>query len=300
MDIKQLHYFCTIVEEGQITRAAKKLLMAQPPLSQQLKQLEEELGVILFERTGKRMELTVQGKILYKRAISLLNQVSETIVEVKESGEGISGTVSIGTVQTCFSYLPQKLLEFRKIYPHVTFQLRSGDTYRVSQLVKNRETEIGIVRFPLEMEGFSEIRLPIEPYVALYPRAWGTESGLPTSIKMKELTDVPLLLLHRVNGIGQFELIVNECKRHGFNPKVICECPDASILLTLVASGIGVTIVPKSTILLHHLDTISIVELEDSSIQSESSLIWLKERYISKGARHLIEMFLDDRHYNAN
>lgn len=101
MDLRQLRYFATIVEEGQITRAAKKLHMAQP-LSQQLKALEEELSTLLIVRNGKNIELTAAGKVLYKRATNLLSQIDETIMEVKEVGEGLKGTLSIGSVKHAF------------------------------------------------------------------------------------------------------------------------------------------------------------------------------------------------------
>ena len=91
MDIRQLRYFLTIAQEGQITRAAKQLNMEQPPLSRQLKLMEEELGVLLFERSGKQLQLTHAGELLQNRAASLLNQFNETLTEVKEIHAGIRG-----------------------------------------------------------------------------------------------------------------------------------------------------------------------------------------------------------------
>jgi DNA-binding transcriptional LysR family regulator len=291
VDIKQLHYFCTIVQEGQITRAAKKLHMAQPPLSQQLKLLEQELGVKLFDRNGRNMDLTESGKVLYNRAKRILSQVDETMTEVKETGDGIKGVLSIGASKSCFAYLPDRIRIFREKYPLVTFQLREGDTYYIGELLKNREIELAVTRLPLEMDDISMIRFPVEPYILVIPESWQDQVKNRSSIKMIEIQDFPLLLLHRINGKGQFEIVINECRSHGFEPNVVLECPDASMLLSLVAAGVGATIVPKSTLQSHYSDQTIAIELEDASIMSESAIIWLKDRYLSKSANRLIETF---------
>ena len=150
MDIKQLLYFSTIAQEGQITRAAKKLHMAQPPLSQQLKSLEQELGVLLMDRKGKKLELTEAGKVLYERAIELLQRVDDISLEVKEVGEGLKGELSIGSVKTGFSYIPERFRLFREQYPQVSFRLYEGDSFRLADHLRKREIELAIVRLPLD------------------------------------------------------------------------------------------------------------------------------------------------------
>ncbi|TXK85495.1 LysR family transcriptional regulator, partial [Parageobacillus sp. SY1] len=97
---------------------------AQPPLSQQLKQLEETLGVTLLERNGKKLELTESGKILYHKAKQLLQQLDDAILEVRETNEGIKGILSIGCVKSCFFYLPETIKKFNKNFPDVKFHLR--------------------------------------------------------------------------------------------------------------------------------------------------------------------------------
>ena len=291
MDIKQLRYFATIANEGQISRAARKLHMAQPPLSQQLKLLEEELGTPLFERKGRRLELTAPGKVLYKKAVMILNLLEETVMEVKETEQGLRGVLRIGSVKSGFSHLIRRIRRFREQYPMITFQLREGDSYRICELLRNRDIEIGLVRLPIEMEDVHMIHLPIEPYVAVLPKDWQIAAG-PT-ISMKDVKDLPLLLLHRISGIGQYEMVIDECRRHGFEPNVICECPDVGMLLPLVAEGVGATIVPKSAIAHNQTKNIQHLEIEDSSLQSESAIIWLKDRYMSRAAQRFLEMFED-------
>jgi LysR family transcriptional regulator, salicylic acid-responsive activator of bsdBCD len=291
IDIKQLKYFLTIVEEGQITRAAKKLHMAQPPLSQQLKQLEETLGVILLERNGRKLELTEAGKILYQKAKHLLQQLDETILEVKETDHGMRGVLSIGCVKSCFSYIPKTIRLFQQTFPNVKFHIREGDTFLISEFLKNREIEIGIVRLPINSEDYEIIQLPSDPFVAVMPKNWN-DVGHP--IQMKDMKDIPLLLLHRISGKGQYEIVVNECKRHGFEPNIVCECPDVTILLSLVAAGVGATIVPKSAVTLFQIPEITVLEIADSSIKAEAAIIFEKNRYLSKSAVHFLDMLKSD------
>ena len=138
VDIRQLRYFTAIAEEGQISLAAKKLNMAQPPLSQQLQLMEEELGVKLVERkrNGKRMELTEAGRVLYEKAQSVLHLFRESIKEVKEIGEGLKGTLSIGVVPSCVSHLPNRIQCFHQRYPMVSFKIWGGDPYEIKKTLR--------------------------------------------------------------------------------------------------------------------------------------------------------------------
>ncbi|TMW71074.1 LysR family transcriptional regulator [Alteribacter natronophilus] len=290
MDVKQLKYFYTIAEEGQITRAAKKLHMAQPPLSQQLKLLELELDVQLFERHGRTMTLTEAGAFLFEKAERILLEMEEIREEVKDRDEGLKGRLSIGTVKSCFSMLPERLEQFRSDFPGVTFLLRDGDSYQISELVKSREVEVGIVRLPLPMKEFDHVQLPDEPYVGVFHEEH-IPAGAEKELKMALLEQQPLLLLHRVSGAGQYEMILEECRKHGFEPNVICECPDVTMLLSLVAKGVGASIVPASTLDSFHPSQIRVIPIADAEVRAKSAVIWLKQRHLSKQARRFVEGF---------
>ncbi|MED4116296.1 LysR family transcriptional regulator [Priestia megaterium] len=289
MDIKQLRYFSAIAEEGQITRAAKRLHMAQPPLSQQLKSLEQELEVCLVERNGKELELTQGGRVLYEKAKSILNQMDELVTEIKEVDEGLKGVLSIGSIKTGFSYLPDRLKVFRQKYPKVTFRLREGDTFTLAQSLIKREIELAIVRYPLQMNGFSSLSLPEDEFVLIVPQGWSDQ----ITIKITELAEIPLMLLHRTNWIGLYEVVIEEFNRHGVNPEIICECGDAAMLLSLVRAGVGATLLPQSTLEAFPMNGLQTISIEDGTINSQSALIWLKERYISKSAVQFIDTFKD-------
>ncbi len=294
MDFRQLRYFFVIAQEGQISRAAKKLHMAQPPLSQSLKSLETELGVRLFERNGRTMELTNAGKVLYNRAKELFYYLDETINEVRDTNEGLKGTLAIGCVKTFFGHLPVKLKDFNKNYPNINFNIHVGDTFVLSELLQNRTIEIAFVRLPLSSEIFSYYHLPEENYVVAVPEKM-ENNFVNGAITMEQLARLPLLLLHRTSGIGQYEIINHEFEKRGLKPNILCECPDVDILIELVSHGVGVTVVPRSTIYRKNINGIKILHIQDAKIISHSALIWLKNRYLSKSATRFIDLFQKDQ-----
>lgn len=290
MNIKQLRYFYEIANEKQITKAAKKLHIAQPPLSQALKTLEENLGVELFERQGRQMELTNAGEVLYERAKVIFEKIDDTVKEVQETGQGIRGTLSIGCNKSCFSHIPKKLHRFRQQYPLITFQLLEGDSYFLTRQLIDREIELAFIRLPIDLEGYAFYELPPEEYVAVVHHQW-LPSHDTDSISIYELAQIPLLLLHRLRGIGQFELIVDKFIENGLNPNILCESPNVDMLLDLVNEGLGATIVPKSTLLKNKTNHVSVLKINDAKIISKSAIIWLKDRYLSKGAERFIDLF---------
>lgn len=292
MNLKQLRYFYEIANEEQITRAAKKLHIAQPPLSQALKALETNLGVLLFERNGRQMELTDAGKVLYGKAKTIFHQIDETIIEVKETGKGIRGTLSIGCNKSCFSHIPEKINVYQKQFPQVKFHLIEGDSYLLTKQLLEREIELAIIRLPIEMNGFAFHELPPEEYVAVIHHQWIDPTD-KACISIKELAKIPLLLLHRMRGVGQFEIIMEKFMEEGLEPAILCESPNVDMLLDLVNEGLGATIVPQSTLLKTNTSNVSVLKIKDAKIISESAIIWLKDRYLSKSAEQFIALFQD-------
>ncbi|WP_455542796.1 LysR family transcriptional regulator [Intestinibacter sp.] len=168
MDIKQLINFITIVEEGNITKAACKLNISQPPLSNQLKYMEEELGVKLVERGSRKIRLTDAGDLLYKRGKDIVSVFESTLNEVEDFKSGMEGILKIGVVSTCNQFLPNELiLPYSIKYPKMKFELYEGNTYQVIDMVEKRIVDLGVVRTPFNDDNLDYIRLRTEPMVAI-------------------------------------------------------------------------------------------------------------------------------------
>lgn len=159
MDIRQLRYFIAIVEERKISAAAERLHISQPPLSQHLKTMEEELGSKLVERSGKLLEITEAGKVLYKYDLQMDLLMEEAKMEVKEVRMGVNGKLTIGINTFSVVELPEILLQFQKQYPKVTYKVQQNESAQLCKLVRDRVVELAIIRMPLELDHFSVIHL---------------------------------------------------------------------------------------------------------------------------------------------
>lgn len=303
MDIRQLRYFLAIVEEGKISQAARRLHIAQPPLSQQLKLLETEMGVTLLERNTRRLTTTEAGKLLYDRAKIILELVNGTMEEIKELSEGVRGTLAIGTIASLGAkLLPERIHDFQKRYPEVRFQVWEGDPNRVMELLENRIIELGIVRLPVNNGMFNMINLPAEPLVAAMSRHWNIGDNQPY-VKLSDLENKPLMLLRRQQGTSMYhhrmyimDLVEDACREAGFEPKIICESNDIMTLLTWANHDVGITIVPQSAMNLIPNAGLQFKEIIEPSIMSRpSAIIWLKGRYLSTTSKKFLEYFPLDK-----
>lgn len=287
MDIRQLRYFIAIAEERQITAAAKRLHMAQPPLSQQLQLMERELGVTLLERQGRQLELTEAGRMLYKHALHITKLFEESQIEVKEAGRGLTGRLSIGVNTLSDGRLPELLRRFRERFPAITYKIQQNESAQLCKLVKERAIELAIVRFPLDLGDFSIRHLREERFYYVTSRRRGTLDG--NTVSLRQIGQEPLIL-PSTEGLGVYRMIVEEFARHGMKPNVLSECSDIAMLLELVSSDFAATLVPESVLQLHRGFDVQAYELTGTHIASSSVLIWLKDHYLSKAAQNFIAL----------
>ncbi|MFJ6267536.1 LysR family transcriptional regulator [Lysinibacillus xylanilyticus] len=292
MDLRQLNYFITIVEEKQITKAARRLHMAQPPLSNQLKVMEKELNCKLLDRNGRALELTEPGKILYEKGKALLANFEDTISEIKEIGEGLKGVLSIGADQTCLSYLPEKIKLMHERYPNLCFKIIEGDSFFLKKSLVNKEIDLAILQQPIENDNFFSIGLDLEEFVLATPIQW----KLPNPIQIEDLKDLPFLSFYRHRSCSTFRIIIDEFKRHGFEPNIICECIDIAMVISLINEGLGVTILPKTSLDKFSNQGIQIINFKNCYIQSNATIVWSKDRYLAKHAMNFLELFTEETH----
>ncbi|MEN6413981.1 MAG: LysR family transcriptional regulator [Veillonellales bacterium] len=296
MDIRKLQYFLAVAEEGQITRAAKNLHMAQPPLSQQLKLFETELGVQLIERGGSRkIRLTDAGQALRRRAEQILELIDKTEKEVKDVGEGLRGTLSVGLavpwgITLGASFLLRQICRFHACYPAINFQLWEGDIYRIEDLLSSRVVEIGITKLPTDSETYEAIALPTEPVTAAFAPKWN-DGQSTDSISLAALADKPLIIYRSYE-----ERFLGYYQKLGLKPRILCTQDDIRSMLLWAESGLGVAIVQKSAAGLIPGSKLIFKEIiEPALITRTISVIWLKNRYLSAAARHFIDMFTKEK-----
>lgn len=291
MEIRQLKYFVAIAEEGKITAAAKRLHMAQPPLSKQLKGMEAELGLVLFERHKRKVSLTPEGEVLYKNAKQLLASFYELVTEMRELNKEAHGFISVGSSLYCASLMLSNMRRMRIKYPDMQYKVWEGDAVRLGELIENREIDIAISSSPLPVKGLSSFRLPPDPFVLVIPKHWSLTGSERETVQFKRIADLPLIVLRSACSEGMYERIMKCFTDLGEVPRILCECHDSAMLLSMVTSGFGAALLPKSVLDLSPPGNYKVLQITDCPIASEPSVLYRSSGYLSKAAKEYLELF---------
>jgi DNA-binding transcriptional LysR family regulator len=246
VELRHLRYFVAVAEERHFGRAAERLHMAQPPLSQQIRRLEAELGVTLLRRTTRRVDLTDAGAAYLQRAREILAAVDEAGVEAQLVDAGLSGRLSVGCVGSAtYSLLPALARTLREQRPglDITFRGEMLVPDQVSALQAG-EIDLALLRPPVEEPGVTVRHLRTERLIVVLPE--GHRFARRRRLRVPDLRDQDLVL-HPSRGRSTMHgLVVALCREHGFSPRVRHEVGETSTLLTFVAAGLGLAVVPET------------------------------------------------------
>lgn len=245
MDLRQLKYFIAVAQELNIGRAATSLNISQPPLTRQIQQLEEEIGVQLFIRTPKGVELTQAGEMLLNDAVNIRSLVEQAIERTQRAGQGKFGRLDVGVFGSgILQAIPRLLMSFSTAYPGVNIVLHAmGKTEQIEALRQRRIT-VGFNRMLTPLSDItSEVVITESLVVAVnsqHPLA------KEQSIALKDLAGQPLVLFPNSGRPNFIDKVMELCQREGFVPEVAQEVGDAVTSIALVASGFGHCLVPES------------------------------------------------------
>ena len=286
MNLKQLSYFMAIAEEQQITAAARRLHISQPPLSYELAALERELGVQLVKRGPRRAELTDAGKLLYRRAGQILSMTSSAAHEVESFGKGFRGVLSIGAVSSSGGQVPgPSMRELAKGYPDVRIELHEGNTFQVIDMLDRGIVDVGVVRTPFNETKFETRHARPEPMCAVM-RSDAEFGANRASVTLEELAEQPIAMYRR------FEPLVREVlSRKGLVPFIACLNDDARTTCIWARQGLGVGLVPKSIVSMMNTSELVTKDVDCEALMTAITLIWEKDRYLSPLAQRFIEQF---------
>lgn len=238
--LRQLRYFKAVVDFKTIAAAAEQLHIAQPPLSRQIRQLEQEWGLELFERTQQRLTLTEAGRHLYRRASELLSLSDDVDEEMMALGRGNSGRIRVGTVATGIERLVAAVKDLHAVLPDVRFSFHQGEPLLLERQVHDRELDLAIVQQPVEMPNLAILPLVALHFAVVFPRY----QNLEAPITLEKLAAYPLLLLRRNSRFGAFEQIMRRFHALGLRPRIIAECSDVPIIERMVQAGIAIAVLP--------------------------------------------------------
>lgn len=248
MELRHLRYFIAVAEELHFGRAAERLGISQPPLSQQIQALEEEIGARLFERTNRRVELTDAGRLFLDESRQVLAQVDKAVLLARRAHLGELGELKIGSTSSApfTSTIPSSIHAFRKAYPDVHLDLQEMSSRQVLKALLEESLQVGVIR-PLALpDAVHWVELFREPLVAVlradHPLAAGSEDGLAIAA----LAEEPFVFFPRSYGTGLYDQVIALTRQAGFSPRIAQEASEAMTIIGLVSAGLGVSILPAS------------------------------------------------------
>ena len=251
IELRHLRYFLAVADELHFGRAAERLGMSQPPLSQQIRQLETLVGARLFNRTNRRVSLTDAGKLFMREAHAILAQVDHAIDLAQRAQRGEVGELRIGfTRSTPLSgHIPRAIFAFREAAPSVQLQLKEMNSLRQIDALLDHRLQVGIVRGNVLPETLVSKRLFRDPLVAVLREdhpATASASAKPGGCAPNGWRRSRSCYSARSAGAGIHDHVITLCRNAGFTPRVVQDAHEASTIVGLVAAGLGVSILPAS------------------------------------------------------
>ena len=281
MELRQLRYVVAVEEEGSFTRAATRVHVAQPAISQQIAQLERELGERLFDRSERRVRLTVAGEAFLPHARAVLAATTAARDAVDSLSGELAGHLTIGTIPSPAPLLMQQLGELQRHHPKLRLTIRTGDPEGLATAVATGALDVAVIgvtggrRLPAGPGGqrlpsvLASQRIAMAPLVVAvapdHPRAKGSE------IALADLRDEPQLTL--THGTGLRTVLETACAEAGFAPRIVAETDDLVVLADLVGHGFGVALMPKSAAE-RALQPLVMLHLRKPRLRREMVLVW--------------------------
>lgn len=295
MELRQLQYAIQIAAERNFSRAAEKLHIAQPSLSQQLSKLEKEIGVLLFQRNTNSVELTHAGEAFIAQAQKIIDAMEQLKQEMADISNTRTGKVVVGSMPITGSHiLPHVLPAFQSRYPNIEIVLVEDTSADLEKLTANGQTDFSLLSLPLHEPALTYETIVEEKIVLAVPpnHILGALSNCNPSnlIRIEDLKDEPFIVLKKGQGFRQ--ITIELCQAAGFTPRIVFESSNMETVQSLVAAGMGIAFVPHFIARAKRSEFIPVyLDIEDPSPKRTLVIAYRKGRYLSKAAEAFIEVF---------
>jgi DNA-binding transcriptional LysR family regulator len=272
IDLRRVRYFVTAAEQLHFGRAAERMNVVQPAISQQIKRFEEELGSKLFVRTGNEVRLTEVGQQMLPECRRLLEQADEAMRVARAARTGIRGRISFAFVDNAVcSLLPPLIRSYRERYPNVELRLQTLSREEQVTGLNDRRIDIGLLPGPVICEGLESDPFVGAPLVAALSR--GHPLASQPSVPLEAFRDEPFVLFPAGIKSRLLEIIIAACANAGFTPKVVQEAMHIHTVLALVDAGVGITLVPP-WVVREGVHDVSFVKLDTSTPTYDLKFAW--------------------------
>lgn len=272
IELRHLRYFIAVAEELHFGRAAERLHMAQPPLSQQIRQLETALGFQLFHRTKRTVQLSDAGKIFLPECRQVFRQLEQAVRVGQQASRGEMGQLVVGFVSSAaYNVLPPILNRFRQHFPAIDLVLKELTTDQQLQWLRERRIDVGFLRPPIDDDAIALTTILREPLVVALPESHPL--AVQPQVSLPSLAREPFILFPRLLAPGLYDQIISLCQQSDFSPRVVQEATQMQTIVSLVAAEIGIAIVPVS---LQNLQRAGVVyrHLLEPTPEAAIALVW--------------------------
>lgn len=290
MNFKQLEYFCAVAECKSISNAARSLHVAQPPISRQIALLEDELGVCLFTRSNKGVELTEAGQSLYEQSQHMFQHLRMIVDSVRDVNAGIRGQLKIGILYSNAPVVLELLQEYHKQFPQVELYIRLGSPKDLLDDLNHGNLHVLFLRGSTDgVSGLHEKILgddPVELVLTQELDPYPEQREIPIAC----LQNIPMCLLRSDDLFGYSNHLLNECQRQGITPNVVCRCYDTPMAMQLVQAGFGVSFLPRSIVDTMANPNIYAKPIAGIQVRSYPTLVWSSSLYYPSCAKSFLAM----------
>ena len=311
MNLRQLEYFAAIAEEHTISAAAQRLGIAQPPLSQQLKNLEAELGLTLFERSSRGMRLTPAGDLLYQRAGQILSLTDQTRREMDRLRQGERPLIRLGMISSCgVVFLSAALRDFCATHPEVEFQVTEGNTYELLDALHEDRIDLAVVRTPCSLEACAGFYLALDGMAACRaadcgaaedakaPAGQGFDlapvknapeaAASPEIVGLEALAQEPLIIYRRMERLVRDAFAARE-----LSPQFRCMADDARTALMWARAGMGTAIVPASIAEVFGPGSLSLRLIDEPGLTTRTAVVYRRGSLLTRAEEEFLQIFAE-------
>lgn len=267
MEIRHLRYFIKVAEELNFSKAAEKLFISQPPLSRQIRELEDEIGTPLFERNNKTVRLTNAGKYFKSEVEPLIEHLERVTTKTQKIGNNISGEFRIAYISSTFSGVISELIQhLSELYPYANFKLYEFGTSRQIELLESNKLDLGILRAPVFSSKVKTRLWYKDGYALVYNK---TKVTINSEDEMASLANLSFVFFNKDFAPHYYNSLLEICSQHGFTPNFVHESNNINSIIQLVRHGLGVSIVPATLMKSHAYPEINFIPIKKFDLFTE-------------------------------
>jgi DNA-binding transcriptional LysR family regulator len=283
MDIRQLEYFQMVAKLSSITRAAEQMHVSQSTITLAIQKLEDDLDVLLFDRSQKQLSLTPEGHVFLQNVSDVLERLHDAVVDLNNYKQLQKGSLKVGVPPMIGAFLfPEILVSFTKLYPRLQLTTVEDGSLHLRQMLERGELDVAIVNIVDPSPSLEMVSLVKQPFVACLPQDHHLVKR--NKISLGDLRDDAFILFKQ--SAYNRKLVIDECKNHGFMPNIVLSSDQIETMKAVVKKGVGICFLIEE--IARNCDGIAAIPL-DKPLSIEFGLAWKKDKYLSKAGQAFIE-----------